>query len=108
MADLDGEPMPRWRGTPGDGPLVRDAAQLMQLVAVGQVIAVLPDSARIGLREDLVALPVVDGPISTILVGWPERSSARAVAAFARAAIAVAERGSHPAVEQASAAPARW
>ncbi|ALG15447.1 LysR family transcriptional regulator [Kibdelosporangium phytohabitans] len=101
MADLDGEPMPRWRGMPGDGPLVRDAAQLMQLVAVGQVVAVLPSSARIGLREDLVAVPVVDGPISAILVGWPERSSSRAVAAFARAATAVAERECLPHVERA-------
>lgn len=101
MADLADEPMPRWRGMPGDGPEVRDAGQLMQLIAVGQVIAVLPASARLGLRGDLVAVPVVDGPISTILVGWPERSSSRAVAAFVRAAIAVAEREFHPHVELA-------
>ncbi len=69
MSDLEGEPMPRWPGMTGTGPEVRDAAQLMQLIAIGQVIAVLPESARIGLRGDLAAVPVVDGPITTIAIG---------------------------------------
>ncbi|SMD06251.1 LysR family transcriptional regulator [Kibdelosporangium aridum] len=106
MSDLEGEPMPRWPGMTGTGPEVRDAAQLMQLITLGQMIAVLPESARIGLREDLVAVPVVDGPITTIALGWPERSSSRAVAAFVRAAIAVAEKEIRLDVGSASSARA--
>lgn len=102
MADLEGELLPRWPGMTGTGPEVRDAAQLMQLIAIGRVIAVLPESARIGLRGDLVAVYVVDGPISTIAVGWPERSSSRAVAASVRAAIAVAESEIRPPVAGAA------
>jgi DNA-binding transcriptional LysR family regulator len=96
MADLDGEPFPTWPGTPGTGPEVRDAAQLMQLIAVGQVIAVLPSSARRNLRCDLVTVPVLDGQITRVIVAWPERSRSRAVAAFARAATKAAERTLEP------------
>jgi DNA-binding transcriptional LysR family regulator len=90
----------------GTGPEIRDGGQLLQLVALGQVIVVLPESARFGLRSDLVAVPVVDGPISSIVVGWPERSSSRAVAAFVRAATSVAEKEIRPDAEWASSARA--
>jgi DNA-binding transcriptional LysR family regulator len=92
MADLDGETFPRWPRMPGTGPEVREAAQLLQLIAVGQVVAVLPSSARRHLRSDLVAVPVLDGPITTVLVAWPERSKSLAVAAFVRVATRVAEQ----------------
>lgn len=93
MADLDGEPFPRWPGAAGErgsGPSVRDGGQLMQLIALGRAVAVLPESVRRHLREDLVAVPVPDGPRTTVVVAWPERSRSRAVAAFARAAERVA------------------
>jgi DNA-binding transcriptional LysR family regulator len=92
MADLDGETFPRWPGMAGPGPEVRDTGQLMQLIAVGQIIAVLPSSVRRQLRTDLVTVPVLDGPITTVLVAWPERSRSRAVAAFVRVAMRVAEQ----------------
>jgi DNA-binding transcriptional LysR family regulator len=92
MADLDGETFPRWPGMPGTGPEVRDTGQLLQLIAVGQVIAVLPSSAWRHLRTDLVTVPVLDGPITTVLVAWPERSKSLAVAAFVRVAMRVAEQ----------------
>lgn len=92
MADLDGETFPRWPGMPGTAPEVRDTGQLMQLIAVGQVVAVLPSSARGQLRSDLVTVPVLDGPITTVLVAWPERSKSLAVAAFVRVATRVAEQ----------------
>ncbi|MET0235912.1 MAG: LysR family transcriptional regulator [Kibdelosporangium sp.] len=94
LADLAGEPMPSWRGKPGTGPEVHDTSQLMQLIAVGQVIAVLPSTVQRNLRNDLVTVPVLDGQITTVLVAWPERSQSRAVAAFVRAAVATAERTS--------------
>jgi DNA-binding transcriptional LysR family regulator len=94
LADLEGEPTPRWPGTPADGagPLVRDGAQLMELVALGRAVAVLPESVRDRARRDLVFVPVLDAPPSTVVIAWPERSRSLATAAFVRAAIAVAGR----------------
>ena len=88
LADLDGERLPRWPGMDPDqaaGPAVRDGAQLMQLVALGQVVTVLPASMRHNARADVVCVPVLDAPSSSILVAWPERTRSRAVAAFVRA-----------------------
>ncbi|MGM1057666.1 LysR family transcriptional regulator [Saccharothrix sp. Mg75] len=101
-ADLAGERLPRWAGAEGaaggghpgargSGPVVRDAGQLMQLIALGRTAAVLPASARRHLVEGVVAVPVPDGPLTTIAVAWPEGSRSRATAAFARAAGRVAE-----------------
>jgi hypothetical protein len=65
-------------------PRSRESAQLLQLIALGRTIAVLSESAQRHLRSDLVAVPVLDGPVATILVASPERS--RAVTVFVRAA----------------------
>lgn len=75
------------------GPEVRDSAQLMQLIALGEVVAVLPESVVSHLRRDLTAVLVDDAPPTTVAVAWPERSHSRAVAAFVAAAGAVARRG---------------
>jgi DNA-binding transcriptional LysR family regulator len=91
MADLAGETMPRWPGMSGDGPEVRDTAQLMQLIVLGRVVAVLPESVRPNLGTELVAIPVLDGRLTSIVLAWPERSRSRAVAAFVRAAVGLAQ-----------------
>ncbi|MFF1768541.1 LysR family transcriptional regulator [Streptomyces sp. NPDC058249] len=96
LADLDGEPFPRWPGTSAheaSGPEVRDAGQLMQLVALGQVVAVVPESVRRHPRSDVVCVPVLDAPRSSILLAWPERTRSRAVAAFVRASTEAAAGG---------------
>jgi DNA-binding transcriptional LysR family regulator len=94
LADLAGEPRPRWPGMPPPpgpaGPDIRDGSQLLEFVALGRVVAVLPDSVRGRLRPDLVAVPLLDAPPSTVVVAWPERSRSLATAAFVRAATAVA------------------
>ncbi|PSL08071.1 DNA-binding transcriptional LysR family regulator [Haloactinopolyspora alba] len=88
LADLDSETFPRF---PGDdpvqatGPEVRDIGQLMQLVALGRVVAVVPESVRRHARSDVVCVPVLDAPSSSVLLAWPERTHSRAVAAFVRA-----------------------
>ncbi|MGH3319754.1 MAG: LysR family transcriptional regulator [Streptosporangiaceae bacterium] len=95
LADLEGETMPRWPGMAADaasGPEVRDAGQLMQLIVLGHTIAVLPESAVGHVRRDLVCVPVLDAPLVTMMVGWLEQSRSRALAAFVRAAAAVANR----------------
>ncbi|MGH7920173.1 MAG: LysR family transcriptional regulator [Candidatus Dormibacteraceae bacterium] len=89
VEDLRDEPAPRWPGMPADrttGPLVRDSGQLMQLIALGQAVAVLPASVSAHLHPDLVAVPVPDAPHTTTVMAWPERSRSLAVAAFVRAA----------------------
>jgi DNA-binding transcriptional LysR family regulator len=93
LADLAGEPLPRWPGAKpdgADGPQVRDGSQLLELVALGRVVALLPDSIRDRLRPDLVCVPVLDAAMSTLVVAWPERSRSPATAAFVRAALAAA------------------
>ncbi|MEV7091364.1 LysR substrate-binding domain-containing protein [Amycolatopsis sp. NPDC051045] len=90
LADLDGEPFPRWPGSDVRGPEVRDPGQLLQLVALGQVVAVVPESARRHARPDVVYVPVLDAPRTSVLLAWPDRTRSRAVAAFVRASTAVA------------------
>lgn len=97
LSDLDGEPLPYRAGTDPQGargPAVRDVAQLMQLVALGQAVAVVPDFTRRQLRPEVVAVPVLDAPTDAILLAWPEHSRSPAVAAFVRAGAEVAARGS--------------
>jgi LysR family transcriptional regulator, benzoate and cis,cis-muconate-responsive activator of ben and cat genes len=93
MADLRGERLPQWPGQPPNGgPLVRDSAQLLQLISLGRVIALLPESALHHLRTDLTGVPVADAPTSTLAVAWPEDTRSRPLAAFVEAAVACARR----------------
>ncbi|MFC8715878.1 LysR family transcriptional regulator [Kitasatospora sp. NPDC057198] len=93
-AELAGEPTVRWQGAPvtgPDGPEVRDLAQLQQLVALGQAVAVLPESVLGQLRADLCGVPLPDVAPTTLLLAWPEHATSPATAAFVRAAAALAE-----------------
>ncbi len=97
LADLDGEPTPRWpsryasREAESEAPHVRDTGQLLQLVALGQVVAVLPESVRTHARADVVCVPLLDAPQTSVLLAWPERTTSRAVAAFVRAGTEIAQ-----------------
>ena len=105
LSDLDSEPTPRWPsahppaahppaadGIPrGEVPQVRDTAQLMQLVALGRCVAVMPESVRDHARPDVVCVPLLDAPQTTVLLAWPDRTTSRAVASFVRAAGDVAQ-----------------
>jgi DNA-binding transcriptional LysR family regulator len=95
LADLEGETLPRWPGTPdGDrkGPVVQDMGQLMQLISLGRMVALVPESACARLHGGLAWRPVSDAPAVTILVAWPQNSTSRHVAAFVRAACTAARR----------------
>jgi DNA-binding transcriptional LysR family regulator len=89
LADLDDLAVPRVFRAAGDLP-VREGGQLMQLVALGRAVAVVPESARAHLSRGLVGVPVLDAPPVSLHVAWPQASTSRAVAAFVRAAVAVA------------------
>ena len=91
LEDLPSLPAPRWPrrdGTypAGPGPEVRDHAQLLQLIALGRTSAVLPESVRTHLRDELAAVPVVDAPPVTTVIAWPPHSRSRAVADLVRTA----------------------
>ncbi len=92
VTDLPGLPMPRWPrrdGTylDGPGPQVRDHAQLLQLIALGRAAAVLPESCRAQLNEDLAVVPVLDAPTVTTVIAWPPHSRSGAVAGLVQAAL---------------------
>jgi DNA-binding transcriptional LysR family regulator len=88
MADVTGLPdlpMPRWPARDGSypdgpGPQVRDHTQLLQLIALGRTMAVLPETVRGQLRDDLVAVPVLDAPEVTTLIAWPPQTRSHPIA----------------------------
>jgi DNA-binding transcriptional LysR family regulator len=91
VAELPGLPLPRWPDLDGaypDGPglQVRDNVQLLQLIALGRASAVLPESVRAHLGDDLATVPIVDAPSVTTVIAWPPHSRSRAVAGLVRAA----------------------
>lgn len=91
IAALPGLPLPRWPGPDGTypdgpGPQVRDHTQLLQLIALGRACAILPESARAQLRDDLVVVPVLDAPAVTTVIAWPPHSRSRAIAGLVRTA----------------------
>ncbi|MGP3775759.1 LysR family transcriptional regulator [Streptomyces sp. SDT5-1] len=96
LADLKGEPMPRWRGVPGiedasgGGPEVKDVSQLIPLVAVGRVVAVLPRSLVHPTPPGVVCVPVTDAPESRLVLAWPAQTDHPLVPAFVAAAVRAA------------------
>jgi DNA-binding transcriptional LysR family regulator len=85
VAALTDLPPARWPdragGYPdGPGPQVRDHAQLLQLIGLGRTYAVVPESARPQLPDDVVALPVPDAPEVTTVIAWPPHSRSLALA----------------------------
>ncbi|UBU16985.1 LysR family transcriptional regulator [Nonomuraea gerenzanensis] len=89
LADLEADPTPRW---PGAHPDVSDPAMLMQLVVLGQLVVVAPESVREQVRRDLACVPVIDGAPTTVVLAWPEGARSRALAQFVRTAAEVAAR----------------
>ncbi len=93
MADLDGEPLPRWPGAVPEGfSRIAESGQLMHLVALGRAVAVVPESIRANLRHDVVGVPVADAPPTTLVLAWPRDARSRALATFVRAAAEAARR----------------
>ncbi|OPC80016.1 hypothetical protein B4N89_02800 [Embleya scabrispora] len=121
-ADLEGEPIPRWKGAapatlayytgcdgaeagdghpgsapadPPEGPLVASVEQLLEVVALGQAVAFLAlSTTKRYQRPDIAYRPVTGLSPSAVVVAWPETSRSPAVAAFVRAAHDVA--ADHP------------
>jgi DNA-binding transcriptional LysR family regulator len=108
MADLAGETMPRWPGTPDGGhtgPVVQDIGQLMQLITLRRLVAVVPASVRSRLPAGMICRPVPDAPPVTIVVAWPRDSTSRQVASFVRAAATAATRQGNSALTSPGSGP---
>ncbi|MGH4015623.1 MAG: LysR family transcriptional regulator [Pseudonocardiaceae bacterium] len=116
--DLDGWPVPQWPDSspverrywsgrdrdssakrsieppsdlPAHGPVVRDSTQLLEVVGLGQALALIPLSlAERNPRADVVYRPVGDASPYTTVIVWPEGARAHSVALFVRAAIRTA------------------
>jgi DNA-binding transcriptional LysR family regulator len=103
LADLAGRVLPD--GAPADrgddrparrepapaGTPRLDLAQIFNLVALGSIVWFPPASvARRHPRPEIAYRPVADLTPSTLVVAWPQDSHSPAVAAFVRAAVAVA------------------
>lgn len=103
--DLEGQPVPRWPDTtPAEhaywsgrdrtagtdlphGPLVNDPTQLIEVVALGQAVALIPQSlADANPRPDIAYRPVADATPYTIAIAWPESTRRHHVAEFVHTA----------------------
>lgn len=79
---------------PVPGPVVNDSTQLLEVVGLGQAVALIPGSlADHNPRPDLVYRPVSDASPYTTEIAWPAGSRAQPIARFVRTAIDIADRG---------------
>ncbi|MER6945510.1 LysR family transcriptional regulator [Nonomuraea sp. NPDC000554] len=86
--DFEGLPVPRGPGEDGPGPVVRDSAQLLEVVGLGQAVALVPRYlAEANPRPDIVYRPVSDAEPYTISVAWAEGTRSQPVALFVRTAL---------------------
>jgi DNA-binding transcriptional LysR family regulator len=103
-ADLITEPAPRlsdsrvvdrgyWLGDPNrpaDGPIVRDTAQLLEVVALGQAVALVPASlAARNVRPDVTYRPVRDAAPYQTLALWPAGGRSPWITWFVKTALEV-------------------
>jgi DNA-binding transcriptional LysR family regulator len=118
--DLRDEPVPLWPGTtpeehaywsgadadpgpdlPGaprvtrpSGPVVTDPGQLLEVVALGQAAALIPEMLALSNpRSDIAYRPVADATPYTIVIAWPEGSRSSRVAQFVRTAASLYPNG---------------
>ncbi|NBH09208.1 LysR family transcriptional regulator [Amycolatopsis sp. SID8362] len=79
------------------GPVVRDSAQLLETVALGQAIALLPASvADLRSRNDVVYRPVVDATPYALALAWAATARDVRIARFVRTAVEISEARPRP------------
>lgn len=105
VADLADHPMPVWRdATPDElaywtgrdrmptdrpitGPSIQDSSQLLEVVALGQAVALVPRSlAEHNTRPDVAYRPVADASPYLISAAWAAGARDRWIAGFVRTA----------------------
>jgi DNA-binding transcriptional LysR family regulator len=98
LADLRGEPRPRWPESAPDPsaagrPVIGDHADLIEYVTAGRGVLVVPASAIGVVPRALVCVPVRDADPTTLVLAWPRETRSRAVAAFVATAAEVVRGG---------------
>jgi LysR family transcriptional regulator, benzoate and cis,cis-muconate-responsive activator of ben and cat genes len=69
------------------GPMVQDHSQLLEVVALGQAVALVPESLAVqSRRPEIVYRPVVDASPYTVALVWPSHVRIRWLAEFMRTA----------------------
>ncbi|MGN6409632.1 MAG: LysR family transcriptional regulator [Curtobacterium sp.] len=87
-------PLADWTYPPGPGPEVHSQSQLAQLVALGRTLLVIPRSSRAWQWPEHVAVPVLDAPLATTVLGWPVGRETPAVARLVQTGLRIgAEAG---------------
>jgi DNA-binding transcriptional LysR family regulator len=100
----DGSPADQGPQRPHGGPSRLDMTQIFNLIEIGTIVFFVPASvARRYTRPDIVYRTVTDLPPAGLVVAWPQDCRSPAVAAFVRAALAVASAAA--AVPDASRPP---
>src|ERR1700747_2905658 len=84
-----------WQARTPDGvgtlPRVRDISHLLQLVELGEIVAMLPASVAVRfLRDPIRYRPVAELPPARLFVAWPPERESAEVASFVRAAKKIA------------------
>jgi DNA-binding transcriptional LysR family regulator len=93
MDDLRADPLPLYPfadGTAPPGLAIGGTGEITQLIALGRLIAVLPESVTDRVPRGVTWLPVADAPATTLVVAWPRDSRSLPVAEFVRVAVDVA------------------
>lgn len=94
LAELRDEPMASWTVLQPDqtvGPNVRNnLANLIQLIALGSLVAVPKASVGLYAPKSLACVPVPDAPPATLTLGWQQDVRSPAVASFVRSATSIA------------------
>jgi DNA-binding transcriptional LysR family regulator len=77
---------------PGHRLAGRSEVELAEVAdEIGRTAAIVPSSVLSQLRRDLVAVPVRDAPKAPVLLAWQKDARSKAVAAFVRTAVTVAQ-----------------
>lgn len=103
-AGLDQIPGAPVRSHPDD-PIVADPAQLLEVVALGKAVALVPRSLTTANdRDDVTYRPVADASPYTVTVAWRAGARSRAIATFVHTAVEVSTA---EATRTATSRPAR-
>jgi len=105
LSDLAEYPMPVWRDSTPDeldywtgrdcgpndqpitGPIIQDSSQLVEVVVLGQAVALLPRSAaESNQRSDMVFRPVLDASPYLTSLAWAAGARSRWISGFVRTA----------------------
>jgi DNA-binding transcriptional LysR family regulator len=99
LADLAGQPFPRWPTSPQehaywtaphalDGPEVADIAQMLDVIGLGQAVALVPEPmALANPRPDVSYRTVADATPYVTAIAWPAGSRDRTLARFVETAL---------------------